>query len=232
MEHQQAWHYANFRGDELLVIGHNPSRNDCILVRLSGLPMNEASALRKIAQSRAGQETASLIPLLQRMDSPNGNGEDWWTFLARKMQQRNSPVFILPIKEIQDSLDTDQKAIFKGYGKNRVNRSLDYLDRAKDFGGDDTSEFAETENIAVNKKTTKNAIPSRDLDYKMDMLLETLADESRRTQQLLGKLIVALTGEQTEPDHPKKAAPKTRKTKTTGSTGRKPKVQEAVHEAQ
>ncbi len=241
---RHGWHYANFRGEELLVLGHNIKRNDCMLVRLSGLPMNEASALRKIAQSRAGQEATHLTPLLRHLESPNGS--DWFSYLALKSQQRNSPVFTLPIKEIQDSLDPDQKAIFKGYGKGRINTNLEMSDRARDFSGqiDEEEEIDPVEDdIPVNRRKAVSSSQMetrsgttvhmpRDLDYKMDMMLETLVDESHRTQQLLGKLIVALTGEvESEPEQPKQAVPKPRKPVTKASaSGARKKRQEVAQD--
>src|SRR4051812_18783995 len=104
------WHHAQYRGEELIVLGHNPRNNDCMLVKLSGLPMNEAAEMRKIAQSNVAQQSNYLIPILQKQQAPNG--ADWFSYLCKKMEQRNAPVFVLPIKEVQDSLDQDQKAIF------------------------------------------------------------------------------------------------------------------------
>jgi hypothetical protein len=181
------WHQAQFKGEELLVLGHDPRRNDCMLVKLSGLPMNEQTDLRRIAASRTAQESTHLIPILRRMPAPDGS--DWFTYLIHKMQQRNSPVITLPIKEIQDSLDPDQKAVFKGYGKGRRNSSLDRDDLARAQSGglddyDDIPELGGQETVPVNNS----------LDYKMDLLIETVSDENRRTQELLSKLISVISG--------------------------------------
>jgi hypothetical protein len=180
------WHSAQYRGDELIVLGHNPRSNDCMLVKLSGLPLNEQADLRRIATSRAAQESTHLIPLLRRMPAPDGN--DWFSYLAQKMQQRNSPVFTLPIKEIQESLDEDQKAIFKGYGKGRRNTSLDRDDLARSQSG----EFIDLDEPV--KPINKN-----DTDYKLDLLMETFTDGQRRMQDLLSQVLVALTGETAKP---------------------------------
>lgn len=174
------WHHAQFRGDELLVLGYNPRNNDVMLVRLSGLPMSEQSELRKIAGSRAGQEAPYLIPLLRKMEAPNG--ADWFSYLAKKMEQRNSPVFMLPIKEVQDSLDGDQKAVFKGYGKARINRqlALEDLERDHTVQDDDESdrEFAEA--------------PVKHAPSRVETQIEALAESSRQTNALLNKLVDVL----------------------------------------
>ncbi len=195
------WHSAQFRGEELLVLGHDPRRNDCMLVKLSGLPMNEQEALRRIAASRTAQEATHLIPILRRQPAPDGS--DWFTYLAQKMVQRNSPVFTLPIKEIQDSLDPDQKAIFKGYGKNRRNSTLDRDDLARahsgelddDLDDDLDSDFDDIPELKNGRRQPKpTPVNNSTMDYKMDLLIETVSDENHRTQELLGKLINVLSG--------------------------------------
>jgi hypothetical protein len=199
-----SWHYANYRGDELLVVGHSPRRNDCILVRLSGLPMNEAGELRKIAQSQSGQETERLVSLLQRLHAPDRTA-DWFTYLCRKMEQRNSPVFTLPLKEIQDSLDEDQRAIFKGYGKGRLNKAIGIAELARDQGGVEIAD--ELPDLMTSPVNTP---ASSGLENKMDVMLTTLVDEGHRTQQLLNRLIGALT-EVDDPTPTPKPAPKPRR---------------------
>lgn len=198
------WHHASYRGDELIVLGHDPRRNDCMLVKLSGLPMNEQQDLRRIAASRSAQEATYLIPLLRRVESPSGS--DWFTYLAKKMEQRNSPVFTLPLKEIQDSLDPDQKAIFKGYGKGRRNSSLDMhdLERAQS-GGLDTDD----DDLPMMSQARSEPVHQRssDIDNKLDVVLETIAEESRQTRQVMMKLLQALA-----PEPAKKQAPRPRKT--------------------
>jgi hypothetical protein len=202
------YHHATYRGEELIVLGHDPRRNDCMLVKLSGLPMNEQSELRKIAASRTAQASNYLIPILRRVESPLGS--DWFSFLCKKMEQRNSAVFTLPIKEIQDSLDPDQKAIFKGYGKGRKNQTLeiDDLERAQTGGLDEP-----VDDLPVRAPGPQVQRPDTgsNLDYKLDLLIETVADENRQTQQLLGKLLTVMT----EKNAPARPPRKSRETKTT-----------------
>lgn len=200
--------------------------------------MNEQSELRRIVQSRAAQKMTRLVTLLQKEHTKHG--VDWFSYLCRKMEQRHGPVFTLPIKEIQDSLDPDQKAIFKGYGKDRTNSRLDAEDtaraKARAFGAEvdddqNDDDYDDDEDDAVNSQMA--GLSERDhphfqqkageLGYKMDMMLETMVDENRRTQQLLGKLIGALTGATEEPE-PKKAAPKPRRARVPGK-----KAQQEVH---
>lgn len=214
------WHQAQFRGDELLVLGYNASNNDVMLVRMAALPMNEQTELRRIAGSRAGKETPYLIPLLRKMESPSGS--DWFTYLAKKMEQRNSPVFKLPIKEIQDSLDTDQKAIFKGYGKRRVNRelALEALERDHtDYQDDDTSHgvFGGTAALPGSIDEPDHQPPVHKPNH-IESQIAALAESSRQTNDLLNKLVDVLLADKVAA---KKAPPKTPPKAT-----RKPRVKQ------
>lgn len=200
------WHYANYHGKELLVLGHSQRQNNCFLVDMAALPMNESTELRRIAQSRSGQEIECLVPLLQKLHAPD-RLQDWFSYLMHKTEQRNGPVFTLPLKDIQDSLDEDQRAIFKGYGKGRRNK---YLDSMVETRSDEISpiEIPSVNSPPVNTPVADRAIsgdlhqmtaPPSDLSYKMDMMLVTLVDESRKTQVLLNKLIGALTSDEPAP---------------------------------
>src|SRR4051812_15263158 len=187
------WHYANYQGKELLVVGHSLRRNDCILVELEKLPMNEAVELRRIAHSRVGQEHDRLVPVLEKLLAPD-KINNWFSYLCYKMEQRNGPVFTLPLKEIQDSLEEDQRAIFKGYGKGRKNKYLENLDMNGEAPPDIEMPAALSQPVNTSWDLTGGAIKaSPDLGYKMDAMMETLVDENRKTQQLLTKLIGALT---------------------------------------
>jgi hypothetical protein len=174
-----------------------------MLVRLSGLPMNEQSELRRIAASRSAQESNYLIPILRRMESPNGN--DWFSYLCRKMEQRNSPVFVLPIKEIQDTLDGDQKAIFKGYGKGRVNRALEIDDLERAQTGldrrDDHQEFMPLPEVEAPIKAQPTVV-----EQKIDSLVES----TRQTNALLNKLVDVMLADK-QPAPARKVAVKTAK---------------------
>lgn len=221
------WHSAQFRGDELIVLGHDPRRNDCMLVRLSGLPMNEQHDLRRIAASRTAQESTHLIPILRRMPAPDGT--DWFTYLASKMQQRNAPVFTLPIKEIQDSLDADQKAIFKGYGKGRRNQSLDREDLGRAQSGD-ADDYED--DIPELRHPASSAPVNNSFDYKLDLLIETVSDENRRTQDLLSRLIKVLASpEEAKASKPRRTA-KPPKSNTTGIASKKRTVSVEHSEAE
>lgn len=197
------WHHAQYRGDELLVLGYNVRNNDVMLVRLSALPMNEQSELRKIAGSRGGQQAPYLIPILRKMEAPNG--ADWFSYLAKKMEQRNSPVFLLPIKEVQDSLDGDQKAVFKGYGKGRINKNLQLEDLERDHSASDDDEFGDREigDVSEDHQTVKKAKPSR-----MENQIEALTASSLQTNVLLNRLVDVLMADKTPSAATKKSPPK------------------------
>jgi hypothetical protein len=203
------WHQAQYRGDELLVLGYNPRNNDVMLVRLAALPMNEQSELRKIAGSRSGREAPYLIPILRKMEAPNG--ADWFSYLAKKMEQRNSPVFMLPIKEVQDSLDPDQKAIFKGYGKGRFNRQLQLEDLEREHSED---RFPDRE---FDGQMAASPAPVNPLETK----IEALAETSRQTNALLNKLVDVLMAE--------KVAAKKPVAKTTRKPRAKPDLSKLGH---
>ena len=207
------WHHAQYRGDELIVLGYDPRKNDCMLIRLSGLPMNEQSELRKIAASRSAQESSYLIPILRRMESPNGH--DWFSYLCKKMEQRNSPVFVLPIKEIQDSLDQDQKAIFKGYGKGRTNRSLevDDLERAQTGGLERLDRMEDREFLpdTYNAETELSRVSIPTKPSEVEQKIDSLVESNRQTNALLNRLVDVMLAEKQAPT--KKAAPKTTATR-------------------
>lgn len=196
------WHHAQYRGEELIILGYNPRNNDCMLIRLSGLPMNEQSEIRKIAASRTAQQSNYLIPILQKMEAPNGS--DWFSYLCKKMEQRNAPVFNLPLKEIQDSLDQDQKAIFKGYGKGRTNKALDVEDRSFDYSGNEHDTSAGEVSYAAQV-----AVPNA-IEQKVDALVQS----AQQTNAVLNRLVDALLADK-QPSLAKKAkpAPRTRKPK-------------------
>ncbi len=199
------WHHATYRGDELIVLGYHSQRNDCMLVKLAGLPMNEQSELRKIAGSRSAQASSYLIPILRKMESPFG--VDWFSYLAKKMEQRNGPVFTLPLKEIQDSLDSDQKAIFKGYGKGRKNSLLEVENLGREYDPSNANNYLADEDQdhdlireprqqvqrpQADVRISHGSDTATNLDYKIDLLIETVSGENRQTQQLLNKLLTVL----------------------------------------
>lgn len=107
-------HYATFRREEVIVAGYNRGRNDCLVVRLTMLPVDEQADLRRIASSTIAQSQDTLTMLL--MGERHKSGRDWMTHLAERKQRNDGSVMTLPLKELED-MHPEQKAFFKGYGK-------------------------------------------------------------------------------------------------------------------
>jgi hypothetical protein len=187
------WHHGSFRGDELIVLGYNPDRNECMVVRVSGLPMNEQSDLRRIAGSKTAQNSNYLIPILTKISAPDG--QDWFSYLAQKRTQRNSPVFTLPMKEIQDTLDPDQRAFFKGYGKGRINQS-DKEDYTRQRSINEIDDDIELEH---KNKVIRSSINELEYDEGTEKKIDILINESKQTQKLLSDLIGVLTKSKQKP---------------------------------
>lgn len=108
-------HYAKFRNEEVIILGYRKSMNAVMICRLTGLPADEQAALRQIASSSYAQSKCDyLIPVLG--NERHKSGEDWFTYLARRLHRNDGTVAVIPFKEMMD-MDTDQKAFFKGYGR-------------------------------------------------------------------------------------------------------------------
>ena len=108
-------HYAKFKNEEVIVLGYRKSMNSVMICRVNYLPADEQAALRQIASSSYAQSSCDyLIPILgvERHKS----GEDWFSYLARRLHRNDGSVVVLPLKEVVD-MDTDQKNFFKGWGK-------------------------------------------------------------------------------------------------------------------
>jgi hypothetical protein len=119
-------HYARYRGEPILVIGHHPLRNDCLVIRLSKLSARQKIDLQSIVSSRVAQETDYLIPILRNQMACHDDWlshlrnalsildqrEDWFSYICKNARSRNAPIFRLPMIEIEDTLDPDQKVAF------------------------------------------------------------------------------------------------------------------------
>ena len=107
-------HYGKFKNEEIVVLGYKKSMNTVMICRLTMLPADEQAALRQIASSAYAQSKCDyLVPILQ--NERHKSNQDWFTYLANRLQRHDGSVMILPLKEIED-MDPDQKAFFKGWG--------------------------------------------------------------------------------------------------------------------
>jgi hypothetical protein len=158
------FHYAKYRGDELIILGYNKVQNDCYLVRLVGLPGNEQEELRRIANSEQAQNSRCISEILLHTEK-GVTGDNWWSYLMKESVRRNGPVFKLPLKEIQDSLDSEQRAIFKGYGK-------DIMEKRR-----------------LGKLPKPDEVKPVD---KTEQMMEVILEEGRQNRQMMIDLIKAL----------------------------------------
>lgn len=124
-------HYAKFRNEEVIVLGYRKSMNAVMLCRLTGLPADEQAALRQIASSSYAQSKCDyLIPVLA--NERHKSGEDWFTYMARRLHRNDGTVAVIPLKEMVD-MDADQKAFFKGYGRS-IDEARELLQKKGDKG--------------------------------------------------------------------------------------------------
>lgn len=180
-------HYCRYRTEDFVVLGHDGDMNQCMLVRLSALPMQDSTELRKIADSPAARKEFYLIPLLQTV--AHRTGKDWFTFLAEQRARPGGPIITLPLKEIQDTLEREQRNVFKGYGKKTKGK----LRTAADLSDPDVGYESGEEGADETMGSTVN-VPSNlgSLDHKLDTLALTIVEENRATQDLLRELIAKL----------------------------------------
>lgn len=175
-------HYAKYRGNELIILGFSPSDGSCLVCNVAALPVAEQQQLRMIASSAVGQSVDYLVPILQKERHPSGT--DWFSYLATRLRRRDETVSKLPLKELED-LNTDQKAVFKGYKKPA---STKYEDAMAD---------AEEATVSVATQVASTA-----LDKKLDALI----DSNAQTQQVLAQIAQLLAAQ----NGGAAAAPKTR----------------------
>lgn len=107
-------HFAQVRGEEVVVLGHNKGLNSCLIARINSLPQDEAADLRRIAMSTTAQNLDYLVPTL-RVER-HKSGSDWFTHLVTRLHRRDGSVMNLPLNQI-DAMNDGQKAFFKGYGE-------------------------------------------------------------------------------------------------------------------
>jgi hypothetical protein len=198
-------HFAKYRNEEYLLIGFAPRYNDVMLCRMAGLPGEDAGNLRAVAQSQAGQDADFLAPVLQSTRY-KGN-DDWFTYLMSNLPRKNGVIVRIPVTQVQEGLDPEQRKLIKGYGTNRLSKNQ-LLD-------------AESEKLSESVKATKPAalkdVPTvstpASSDYKLDMLMDTIVDEGRQTRTMLAQLIRAMNGDTSpvEEAKPERPARKTRK---------------------
>lgn len=107
-------HYAKFQREEVIVLGYNKSMNDVIIVRVTGLPVDDQMKLRMIASSPTAQSVDYLIPILER--EAHASGYPWLRYLLTRMARNDKTVIRIPFKELTD-MNPEQRAVFAGYGK-------------------------------------------------------------------------------------------------------------------
>lgn len=210
-------HYAKYNSEEYIVLGHNVKYNNCMMVRMSALPVEDQQALRSIANSEYAQSKFYLMPIL--VSQQHRSGKSWDMFLLEQMNRRGGPINTLPIKDIQESLDPAQKAVWKGYGKPSdvapqpgLSPDSQALQEAWHPGSTKSEQPAMSPDFSI---PAAPAMPMVNvLDRKVDELALTVVEESRMTRASIDRLVAVLEGA---------LAPKQMEAKEKAETDVKPK---------
>lgn len=107
-------HYAKWNQEEVVILGYNNKMNDCIIVRVTALPVDDQVHLRQIASSAYAQSQDFLMPILQ--SQMHASKYDWLRYLLTRMARNDKTVVKVPLKDLYE-MNPDQKAFFGGWGK-------------------------------------------------------------------------------------------------------------------
>jgi len=183
-ESTQYRHYATYRGEELVVCGHNTGQNNCMVVRLAALPNKDAERLRAIASSRIAQtQTMNLTTILTK-ESYDGQ-IDWFTYLAHQVPRRGGPVFMIPLKDIQDTLEPSQRADYKGYGKKAFAKTAKSVVDSEQISADVGFEHRP---LSVIDRPADNS----ELRGQIENLSTYVVDEMGENRRVLGSILQVL----------------------------------------
>jgi len=107
-------HYAKWNQEEVIILGYNNKMNDCIIVRVTALPVDDQVHLRQIASSTYAQTQDFLMPLLQ--SQMHASKYDWLRYLLTRLARNDKTVVKVPLKDLSE-MNPEQKAFFGGWGK-------------------------------------------------------------------------------------------------------------------
>lgn len=198
-------HYAKYNNEEYIVLGHNPKYNNCMLVRMVALPIEEQADLRSIAMSEVAQRYHYyLMPVL--MTQQHRSGKAWNEYLVEQGNRRGGAVITLPLKDIQDSIDPEQKAVWKGYGKPNpgprplnpsAQLSADSRALQETYHPGSTHPVGQQVSPPMIPPEVLGSVVPADDDYtgdtspqpsKLDRLADLIAEQNRQTQDGFNKL--------------------------------------------
>ena len=194
-------HYGKFKNEEVIIVGYKKSMNTVMICRMTMLPADEQAQLRQIASSAYAQSKCDYLVLILQNERHKSN-QDWFTYLANRLQRHDGSVMILPLKEIED-MDPDQKAFFKGWGssveearKVREKKAPDMPDIEKPPGYEPIAPLETTEvpgqapvaAVDVPEISAEEAKPFVDREAMMLQLMQKMADG----QQKIAEGIAAL----------------------------------------
>lgn len=185
-------HYAKYNNEEYIVLGHNVKYNNCMMVRMSALPVEDQQALRSIANSEYGQGKFYLMPLL--VTQQHRSGKTWEMFLLEQMNRRGGPITTLPIKDIQETLDPAQKAVWKGYGKPSEVAPQPGLSADAQALQEAWQPGSTKPQMSPDFSIPSMPVASNALDRKVDELALTVVEESRMTRASIDRLAAVLEG--------------------------------------
>lgn len=106
-------HFAKFRKQEVVVVGYQPSMNECLIAILGNLPQDEATHLRNLAMTTTAQGVDFLAPLLE--NELHKSRDSWMGHLVLRLKRGDGAVLRVSIKELDD-MNQDQKSFWKGNG--------------------------------------------------------------------------------------------------------------------
>jgi len=175
-----------------------------MVIRMAALSVDDATDLRAIVNSPESQNCwymAERLPMVKHRV-----GQDWWTYLMHQIRNSRGKIGTsLPLTQIQDGLmDSDQKAVFKGYGKTTAlnsnqppiptNEAFAPSPAARhQYDGSAYDPNTYDLNVVDNNAYVPSAPLSPSIDHKIDMLAQTIAEEGRANRELLTAMIAKLS---------------------------------------
>jgi hypothetical protein len=90
-------HFGTYRGKDIIIVGHNPHEDMCMIVKLDAVPLNDADELRSL--SARNQSVYYMVPVLQ-CHSHSKVSEDWFTYLAARLMNNKGDVLSVPPSQI------------------------------------------------------------------------------------------------------------------------------------
>jgi len=189
-----AKHFANYRGEEHIVLGYSPTMNHVMLLRTAAMSGPDALEVRKHAISEAGQSANYLAEYFQSVEHKSTE-QDLWTFILKQPQGR--VWFTVPMNIVQDDLDPEQRSFFRNHKKGK---NVEKFKTAKTIRNDEGNpvenaamldEVAGVDSSEIEDDSRPMPGMSRPslTEEKLDFMMETMQDEMRATRRVLEALV-------------------------------------------